>query len=152
MILRSVFLLASAGLSCLVAATAWAQPARGSSRAGLLVLVDHHAASEEVARACELQAPGSGAAIRGAHEAWQVQHGTAQRALLQSLRDEAAAAPSDNTLALFRAASLDKLKQSMAAMDAGRLARFCQDYPSQYATPEMDFTTMYLRERSGPRR
>lgn len=150
--LHSAFLLASASLSCLIAAGASAQQPRTSPRAGLLVLADHDTASEEAARACELQARGSGAAIQSAHTAWRAEHHAAQQALLQSLRDEAGAARSDNTLALFRAASLDKLKQSMAAMDADQRKRFCQDYPGQYATPEMDFTTLHLRERSGPRR
>jgi hypothetical protein len=156
---RFVFSLACTSLSCLVAACAAPEPSGGSARAGLLVLVDHGAASEEAARACDLQAPGSGAAIRNAHKAWSAQHGAAQESLLQSLQDQARAAArgdpsaqtaqSDNTLALFRAASLRKQEQSMAAMDAGRLTRFCQDYPGQYATPEMDFTATYLRERSG---
>jgi hypothetical protein len=141
-----------------------AQQRSGSSLDGVLVLVDHGAASQEAARACDRQAPGSGAAIQSAHTAWSAQHGAAQRALLESFHDESrartaargssppSAAQSDNALELFRAASLDKLKQSMAAMDPARLARFCQDYPGQYAKPEMDFAAIYLRERSNPRR
>lgn len=51
-------------------------------------------------------------------------------------------------LALFRTASLDKLRSSMHAMDAPRLAQFCAGYPSEFDKPAMDFTALWLRTRS----
>lgn len=147
---RSIGLMTALWCLC---ASAWPQ----SPRDGLLVLVDHAATSAEAADVCEQRAPGAGTAIRDAHARWQTQHSAAQNNLLElMLKDVQAKAESrgdsaqgaDKVLALFRTASLDKLRQSMRAMNEQRIAQFCADYPSQFDKPEMDFTTLWLRERS----
>jgi hypothetical protein len=162
MIVRHTGITLALVLGVLLATSALAQK-RNNPRAGLLVLVDHAAATEEAARTCEHRLPGSGAPIRAAHAQWQVQQGVAQQALLQAFRNDmlarggargespaTAASGADTALLQFRAASLDKLRQSMAAMDADQLTRFCTDYPGQFATPEMDFTHLLLSRPSTP--
>jgi hypothetical protein len=140
-------------LSLFVALGAWAQ----NNRPGLLVLVDHAATSAEAATVCEQRAPGTGAAIREAYARWAQQHRAAQDGLLQSARQEAeakaaalgdAGAGFEPFLALFRKASMDKLRQSMQAMDAARLAQFCAGIPAEFDKPEMDFTTLWLHVMS----
>jgi len=142
-----------AALSLFVAFSASAQ----NNRAGLLVLVDHAATSAETATACEQRVPGSGAAIRDAYARWSQQHGAAQEGLLQSAREEVEAKTAsrgdagpgfDAVLAVFRTASMDKLRQSMQAMDAARVAQFCAGVPAEFDKPEMDFTTVWLRVMS----
>jgi hypothetical protein len=133
-------------------------------KAALLALADHAAAADEAARRCDDKLPGSGAAIRSAHGAWQIKHGAAQQSMLDTFRSESLAraqargTPQGESetvaaamLTMLRFAAMDKLRQSMAAMDGAQLKDFCASYPNQFDTPDMDLTSLHLRERSRKR-
>jgi hypothetical protein len=156
MLSRLSITLLIACISVLASASAWPQSSP-SPRDGLLVLVDHAATSAEAADTCDKRVPGSGAAIRDAHARWQAQHGTAQNNLIELMSKELqarAAARGDRdhdpaqTLGLFRAASLDKLRGSMRAMNEQQLAQFCAGYPGEFDKPAMDFMAQWLQQQS----
>jgi hypothetical protein len=152
-------------LLCCAAAALGPLPSAAQSPAqspadGLLVLVDHDATSAEAAQRCEQHQPGSGAAIRAAHARWREQHHAAQAQMLERMnqdietrraaRGERTLSAQEQTQALtmFHAASLDKLRKSMGAMDAAALTQFCNAYPQEFDKPAMDFTAQWLRMRS----
>jgi hypothetical protein len=162
MTIRRTLLFCFAALPLLVAPRADAQ--QTDPKAALLALADHAAAADEAARRCDDKLPGSGAAIRSAHGAWQAKHGAAQQSMLQAFRDDSLARTQARgvshgeaepvvaaMLTMLRFAAMDKLRQSMAAMDDAKLKGFCASYPSQFETPEMDLTTLHVREHSRKR-
>jgi hypothetical protein len=143
-------------LTALNTALGASDSAARNPRDGLLMMLDHAATSAAAAQRCDQHEPGSGESIRAAHARWHAQHHTAQMQIQQRLmadlearravQPEPAGAPdARHVLALFQTASLNKLQQSMAGLDAAALSRFCAGYPQEFEKPEMDATALLLK-------
>jgi hypothetical protein len=129
--------------------------AQGAAGRALLPMLDFDRIHAVLVERCTTATPQQMPALKDAIDSWRKQHYVPQRllqayALAQIAAEKGTAdiAQGKTALKLMQDESVDKFTRESASWDASKMRQYCEDYPQNLQSPEMNFAQIQKEQKA----